>query len=262
MPAGQRVPLLAEAEDPEDGDLSSEIFWESSRDGQFGQGPNALFVPPPGETVITAWVEDSAGNYVERTLVLVAVEDEPTAPQPTNRTPTIELVALEILDSTAEGAVVLLAAEARDPEDGDLSDQIVWRSSLLRTPLGRGPELQVELPPGRHQLTATVSDSTGESATADRLLVVEPPASPNSEPTLNILRPQNGATVGAGDPVELAANAADIEDGSLNAAFARRLPGGERLGEGALTRIELPPGAYRIVAEVTDSAGSIQMAPT
>ena len=59
---GAEVIFSAMAQDAEDGDLSSRIFWFSSLDGQIGSGGSTSRVLSPGAHIITATVTDKSGN--------------------------------------------------------------------------------------------------------------------------------------------------------------------------------------------------------
>src|SRR5690554_3657370 len=66
----------------------------------------------------------------------------------------------EVMHSFAQ---MLLDAVAFDVEDGDISDSVTWESSLDGE-LTPDPDGLVTLSPGTHLLTATVTDSSGATA--------------------------------------------------------------------------------------------------
>jgi hypothetical protein len=61
----------------------------------------------------------------------------------------------------ASGRAVSLVARAADAEDGDLGTAVVWESDVQGS-LGRGATISVVLAPGRHVLTANVTDAAGQ----------------------------------------------------------------------------------------------------
>lgn len=67
---------------------------------------------------------------------------------------------------------VALTATATDPEQGDLSGQIIWRSNQQPTPLGTGGSINSTLGGGRHTITASVTDAGGTTTTASIQVVV------------------------------------------------------------------------------------------
>lgn len=161
------VPLSATASDPDDGDLSASIEWGSDLDGALGTGasisPSNLSV---GAHLITATVTDSSGRVASADVDLVVAANvgpsivvlEPAAP--------IEIVVGTPLD---------LVASASDPEDGDLSASVTWRSDL-DGPLGAGASILADaLSVGAHSISADVSDGHGATATASTSVTVPEP---------------------------------------------------------------------------------------
>ena len=72
---------------------------------------------------------------------------------------------------------VTLTASASDVEDGDLAARVHWSSSLVGD-LGDGASLTVTLPVGEHNITASVTDSQGASASTTSIIAVQPPPDP------------------------------------------------------------------------------------
>ena len=88
------------------------------------------------------------------TLEVILAHDAPPA----------VLITEPLPGGTVIGGAVRLAARAADAEDGDLSARIIWRSDVQGL-LGSGPEVTVTLAPGRHVVTASVTDAAGHTAT-------------------------------------------------------------------------------------------------
>jgi len=73
-----------------------------------------------------------------------------------------------------EGDLVVFSASANDDEDGDVSGNVGWSSSRDGG-LGQGATLQTSsLSLGVHQVTASVTDSAGNTGTANVTVTVEP----------------------------------------------------------------------------------------
>jgi hypothetical protein len=106
-----------------------------------------------------AGAEDDADLAVEGTRL--------TRGSITIRTSTANQTPVVIITSPADGATfieheeILLAADAGDAEDGDLSAAVAWSSDLAGA-LGVGASVPVaSLQPGSHIITASVTDSKG-----------------------------------------------------------------------------------------------------
>ncbi|WP_373070959.1 Ig-like domain-containing protein, partial [Gemmatimonas sp.] len=82
------------------------------------------------------------------------------------------------ITSPANGAVIpsgssiTLTGTASDPQEGNLSSQIVYRSSQVIEPLGTGASLPVILPSGRNTISASVTDARGATTTTSIQVVV------------------------------------------------------------------------------------------
>jgi sugar lactone lactonase YvrE len=156
------------------------------------------------------------------------------------------------ISSPADGAVVseddgpmAFAATADDPEDGDISAAVQWRSRLdgAFTP-------PAALSVGTHTVTAAVTDSSG--LTSDTSVTVTVEAHVNEPPEVSITAPADGAVLNVDDgPVAFAAAATDLEDGDISAAvqWSSSL-------DGAFTPpAALSVGAHTVTASVSDSQG-------
>jgi len=80
-----------------------------------------------------------------------------------NNSPTISLLSPNDGVIASENSPISLTAQASDPEDGDLSESIEWRSDVDGT-LGSGSSLTVQLSSGNHTITAIVQDSANQTA--------------------------------------------------------------------------------------------------
>ena len=113
--SGTTVTLAATANDVEEGNLSSQIEWTSSRDGFLGAGASLNVVLSDGPHTITAFVEDSTGlNDTDSVsisvgtpseLIVVAITDSPVYPD--RSTAIISVVASDGVN-LVEGADVLV----------------------------------------------------------------------------------------------------------------------------------------------------------
>jgi hypothetical protein len=149
----------------------------------------------------------------------------------------------------AFGDPVTFTGLATDFEDGDISGRIDWTSSLDNE-LGTDSTLSVVLSHGVHTITATATDNSNHSATAQIGLKV------SARPVVTITAPAPNAEFPPG-PVVLTAFASDTEDGDLSAGITWRSslePG--TLGTGATITVNtLRSGTHVITARATDSDG-------
>ena len=70
---------------------------------------------------------------------------------------------------------IQFTASANDSQDGNLTSQIVWTSSLLSLPIGVGGNFGALLPAGTQVVTATVTDSGGLTTTRSVTVTVTVP---------------------------------------------------------------------------------------
>jgi hypothetical protein len=88
-----------------------------------------------------------------------------------NQVPDIKLLEPQSPLEVEEGTPVNLVATANDKEDGDITLQIQWTSSIDGF-LGMGGNLTLPLTAGDHIITATVTDSFGATATSQATVTV------------------------------------------------------------------------------------------
>ena len=100
---------------------------------------------------------------------------------PANAVPTISITSPTSNSSVAHGTTVVFTATAVDEEDGDLSSQITWNSSIDGD-LGTGASITKVLSDGTHEITASVRDSGLVFGIAMVFVTVEGPvAGPTSD---------------------------------------------------------------------------------
>ncbi|MCH9649048.1 MAG: S8 family serine peptidase [Deltaproteobacteria bacterium] len=174
---------------------------------------------------------------------------------PGNTAPTVNITAPANGSSSTEGDNVNFSGNATDIEDGTLSANLGWTSSLDGN-IGSGASFSTStLSVGSHAITASVTDSGGLSGSDSINITVN--ANPgNTAPTVNITAPANGSSSTEGNAVNFSGNATDTEDGTLSASlsWASSLDGS--IGSGAsFSTSALSVGAHTITASVTDSGG-------
>ena len=170
LPSGRTaITFAGSASDPEDGDLTNQLVWTSNLQGQIDTGSGFSAVLWDGTHTITASVTDSGGNEAEDniTLTVTVVGDNP---------PTVSISAPADGASFETGTEVSFAGTASDDEDGDLSEDLVWTSSIDGG-IGSGANFSTSaLSVGTHTISASATD-TGDLTGEDSItLVVQPTA--------------------------------------------------------------------------------------
>ncbi len=283
--AGQPVVLAATATDPEEGDLSARIVWESSLDGVLGMGPNiAPTTLSPGVHHITATISDAgltaapliyrehpgkdqlhhawdvrAPYLAAETPEMVAAEFEieivvPSAP--VNSAP--QASAGPDL-TTSVGTPVFPLASASDADGEALTvSWLATDASGVAVPIEGGNSLQprfVATAPGAHTLLLSVSD--GKVSTRDEVIVNVLAAGANRAPILMVQLPPNVQT---GTPAVAIVNATDPDGDGVTLSFQLEKPAGSAAlltGGGTLNPAFVPdvPGAYALNVEADDGRG-------
>ncbi len=240
------INFVASASDVEDGNLDVFVQWSSNIDGVLGKGASLSLLISAGEHVITATVADSHGN-TSSTSVNLSVQPN-TAPQ-------LNIHSIQDLAIFNEDEVVLLAADANDIEEGDISANILWTSSLDGL-LGTGSSIQRLLSVGNHVITASITDGAGATVIQAVTIYI------NALPTLALQSPLSGALYMLQETVELRAIANDLEDGDINAniQWSSNIDG--LLGAGSVLMKTLSLGTHTVTARITDSNGGTRLLTT
>jgi hypothetical protein len=161
-----RITFTATANDAEDGNLSNQIRWTSSRNGNLGTGASIdITTLSVGTHTITARVTDSVNAAVSRTLTVTITE-------PVNAPPTLSITAPDNNSHFVQNTRITFTATANGAKDGNLSNQIRWTSSR-NGKLGTGASINTTtLSVGTHTITARVTDSGGNIKTAELSIVI------------------------------------------------------------------------------------------
>jgi hypothetical protein len=97
----------------------------------------------------------------------------PPIVKPTNTAPAVVIASPANGASVVEGTAVAFSGSASDTQDGNLSGNLQWTSSIDGA-LGSGPSLTRTLSIGSHVITARVTDSGGLSASAAVSVTITP----------------------------------------------------------------------------------------
>ncbi|MCG3211491.1 MAG: hypothetical protein FOGNACKC_05137 [Anaerolineae bacterium] len=169
------VNLAGTAIDPEDGDLSASLAWSAS-DGVTtvtATGAAASLNLAPGTWTITASVSDSGGstNSAGVTVTISPASAPNSAPQVSITAPANGAS----FSANSGSAAVNLTGTATDAEDGDLSASLTW-SDESGAILGSGASVAANLSVGAHTVTASVTDSSGDTSSVSISVTVNAPA--------------------------------------------------------------------------------------
>jgi hypothetical protein len=92
------------------------------------------------------------------------------------------------------GAGITFRATAADPEDGNIAGSLVWISDKVGQ-IGTGANFTRSLPSGVHVITASVTDSGGNSTSANTSVTVGAPSNPTQVRVSSITYVLQGTTL-------------------------------------------------------------------
>jgi hypothetical protein len=249
---GDAVGFAGTATDADDGDLTASLSWESSLDGTIGSGAGFSTAGLSlGTHTITASLTDAHG---------APGSDQITVTINANAPPVVSVTAPASGGSAIAGQPIGFAGTATDAEDGDLTANLGWNSSIDGS-IGSGGSFSTSgLSVGTHTITASVIDAHGAPGSDPITFIIHA----NTPPAVTITEP-NSIYV-EGTPVTFAATATDGEDGDLtsNLTWVSDLDGSIGSG-GGFTTSGLTIGVHMVTASVMDSSsvpGSDQVAVT
>ena len=158
--------------------------------------------------------------------------------------------------SVLSGTEVSFVASANDAEEGDLSANIIWSSSIDGALAGTGGEIAETLSPGTHSVIASATDSAGITGSAAVRVTIL--TTGNAAPVVQVLSPQNGKEFAAGTAITFTATANDSEDGDLAASLTWTSNiDGALTGTGASVTAVLSPGIHAVTASAADTTGLV-----
>lgn len=242
---GTGITFSGSASDKEDGNISVQLKWTSSRDGQLGTGVSFTRTLSVGTHTVTAQVTDTGGATGSRSVSVTVTE-------PVNAPPAVNINSPGNNTSYVQGTVVSFSGSATDTEDGNLSSGLKW-SSNIDGPLSVGSSFSRALSAGTHTITAQVSDSAGTTSSKSVLVLISAPV--NAAPTVTISSPSNSSSFVEGAGITFSGSATDTEDGSLSSKMTWRSTIDGPLGMGSSFTRTLSSGSHTVTAEVSDSAG-------
>lgn len=235
------INFIAISNDVEDGDLGAQIIWVSNIDGALGTGAILNIQLTAGEHIITAAVTDSHNNTTTMTVNITVLQ---------NSVPQLTINSMLNGAIFNQGETILLAADAIDDEEGVISQNIQWSSSIDGS-LGIGASLEAVLSVGSHVINVSITDTAGASTTQAINVTI------NALPQLTLQLPLTDSVYQQGTTVNFAATANDAEDGDLGVHIFWSSSIDGVLGIGLTLSQVLSVGNHIITTTVTDSNGAI-----
>ena len=126
-------------------------------------------------------LEDCTGDRFHRGVIIISDLIHRTyslSINPQNSPPTVSITSPSPGSEFDEGNSVTFQGSASDSEDGNLSSQIQWSSSIDNA-IGSGASFSANLSVGTHIITATITDSGGLSDSDAITITVNPQNSPS-----------------------------------------------------------------------------------
>ncbi len=164
---GDNISFTGTGTDPEDGDVTASLTWDSNLDGAIGTGGSFSTTLSEGTHTITATATDS-GSMTGLDTITVTISAAGNTP------PTALISAPADGASFTVGDNTTFTGTGTDPEDGDVTASLTWDSNLDGT-IGTGGTFSTTLSEGAHTITATATDSGSLTGLDSITISVLPP---------------------------------------------------------------------------------------
>ncbi len=231
------IDFVGTASDAEDGDLTSALVWMLDTVA-IGYGGIFSSPIPTGTHTIEARVTDSGGleAFDEVTITV-------------NARPVVTITSPADGSQFIEGTEIEFVGSASDAEDGDITSELVWTSSL-DGPINTGGSFSTSLSVGTHMVTASVADSEGLQG--DMAIVV---TVTNVAPVVTIDLPIDGSSFPEGTSIAFEGSASDAGDGDVTSGLVWVSDIDGIIGFEDSFLYTLSPGLHEVKASVIDSLG-------
>ena len=166
--SGAEILFEGTAADSQGADLNGSLIWTSNlQPGSFTGESFSTNLLVDGVHIMTASVTDASGNTGSESITVTV-----------SNTPPIVTINDPLDGATfTSGTIIDFSGAAIDPEDGDISASLVWTSNLHPGVSIAGPNHSTKPRDGFHEITATVTDSLGNTASDSITITVGPPPS-------------------------------------------------------------------------------------
>ena len=133
-----------------------------------------IIVKGNGKRTAEAYNGDKAGAPTLHIEFSTSGSQPPPQAPPTQTPPTVKITKPANGLTIDEGVSVSFSGSGNDPEDGNVTSKLVWSSNLDGT-IGKGGSITTSsLAPGKHTITATVTDSDGLKGSEKITVTVKP----------------------------------------------------------------------------------------
>jgi uncharacterized protein YjiK len=165
---GNNITFTGTGTDPEDGDVTASLAWDSNLDGAIGTGGSfSITTLSEGTHTITATATDSGSlTGLDTTMVTISAAG--------NTPPTALISAPADGASFTVGDNITFTGTGTDPEDGDVTAGLTWDSNLDGA-IGTGGSFSTTLSEGTHTITVTATDSGSMTGLDTITISVLPP---------------------------------------------------------------------------------------
>jgi Flp pilus assembly protein TadG len=235
---GQVIQFSATASD-NDGAVT--YSWSSSPGGAMGSGATITYAfSTPDVYVVTVTGTDSSSSDSD-TKTITIIQDPP---------PVVNITA-PLNTIYEQGQTIVFSGIAVDTPDGDLSSTMVWKDGSSTLASGTASFSTSSLAAGTHTITASATDSQGQTGSASIIITINPLA----PPVVTIVSPSNAASFSQLSSIPFLGTATDFKDGDLAASLHWTSNIDGDIGTGASFSRNLSLGIHLINASVTDSDG-------
>jgi hypothetical protein len=161
------VTFTGSASDTQDGVLTPALAWTSNIDGAIGTGGSFTRGLTTGTHTIKATAVDSGGLATVKQISVTVVSG--------NTAPSVTISSPASGTSYASGTAVSFSGSASDTQDGSITANLAWTSSIDGA-IGTGGAFTKVLTAGSHTIKAAVTDNGGLVTVKQVTVTVNAPA--------------------------------------------------------------------------------------
>ena len=261
--AGANVPMTATASDPDGSVVKVEFYQGNTLLGSDATSPYQFTwnAPPAGTYSLRAVAIDNAGLKTTSSTVSVTVKSN--QPQP----PVVSITSPAANATFKIGDKVTIQASASDPDGSIVQVRFfVGSTQVAFDNVAPFSHVWTATTAGTFAISAAATDNGGQITTSSAVSIKVDPATTGggsgntgtTKPTVQLIKPLNGATFAKGATISVEATASD-PDGTIaqvefflnGSKFAT-----QKVAAYRATLNNVQPGSYTLMAIATDNAGN------